>query len=344
MKTLSRALVNLRWLPAYFGQLLTRRQVKNAHVVITVADHFEPSFLHGRGYADPAEQQKRLDRWCGEFPRVVNKWRDSTGRPWRHTYFYPAEQYDAGLVSQLAQFCRAGWGEIEVHLHHGVERPDTTDNLRQTLTGFVDKLVGHGCLSRWEGVGRPGFAFVHGNWALANSAGGMYCGVDDEMQVLCETGCYADFTLPSAPDRSQVAKINSLYECGAPLRQRTPHRKGKNLTRGVKPQTFPIIIQGPLLLNFSRSRGRRFLPRIENSVLSKSNPPTLERFQLWTDAAISVEGTADWIFVKLHSHGMDPIDMEMLLGRPLGSFLEQLTSMTASKSLLHFVTAREMMA
>ena len=38
------------------------------------------------------------------------------------------------------------------------------------------------------------YAFVHGNFALANSAGGRYCGVDEEMQILAETGCYADMT------------------------------------------------------------------------------------------------------------------------------------------------------
>ena len=42
----------------------------------------------------------------------------------------------------------------------------------------------HGCLSRWDGKGEPRYAFVHGNWALANSAGGRFCGVDSEMQIL----------------------------------------------------------------------------------------------------------------------------------------------------------------
>ena len=32
------------------------------------------------------------------------------------------------------------------------------------------------------------------------------------MQILADTGCYADLTLPSAPSRAQVAKINSLVD------------------------------------------------------------------------------------------------------------------------------------
>ena len=58
------------------------------------------------------------------------------------------------------------------------------------------------------------YGFVHGNFALANSADGHHCGVDSEMQVLAETGCYADFTLPPGLyHRAHIAKINSLYEC-----------------------------------------------------------------------------------------------------------------------------------
>jgi hypothetical protein len=68
-----------------------------------------------------------------------------------------------------------------------------------------------------DGAGSPAYAFVHGNLALGNSAGGKFCGVDEELQILAETGCYADMTLPSAPDESQIPMINQIYECGLPL-------------------------------------------------------------------------------------------------------------------------------
>src|SRR4029450_7195951 len=109
-------------------------------------------------------------------------------------------------------------GEVEVHLHHGVERPDTPDSLRRSLTEFRDILAQrHNCPSRLNGSGFPMYAFVHGNLALANSAGGQFCGVDSEMQILADTGCYADFTLPSAPGRTQVPRINAVSQCGYPL-------------------------------------------------------------------------------------------------------------------------------
>jgi hypothetical protein len=180
----------------------------------------------------------------------VGDWRDAEGRPFAHTYFYPAEQYVPSLLDQRAEHCRAGWGEIEIQLHHGVGKPDTSQYIRQQLVEFRDALTARGCLSQ-EAVGRPSrYAFVHGNWALANCDGGKFCGVDYEMQILAETGCYADYT--SAPSPAQVAKINSLYECALPLHLYAPHRKGANLQCGRTLRIFPLIMQGPLSLRFDR--------------------------------------------------------------------------------------------
>ena len=78
-----------------------------------------------------------------------------------------------------------GLGEVEIHLHHGVEKPDTAENLRKALTEFRDFLAEeHNCLSRFDGKGEPKYAFVHGNLAFGNSCGGKFCGVDEEMQIL----------------------------------------------------------------------------------------------------------------------------------------------------------------
>lgn len=59
-----------------------------------------------------------------------------------------------------------GLGDVEVHLHHGVEAPDTSANLRRVLVDFRDTLAErHNCLSRFEGAQMPMWAFVHGNLA-----------------------------------------------------------------------------------------------------------------------------------------------------------------------------------
>ena len=72
------------------------------------------------------------------------------------------------------------------------------------------------------------------------------------MQVLAETGCYADLTLPAGAFHwAQTSKINSIYECALPLVERAPHRKGRDLARGRAPQVFPVVVQGPLMLDFN---------------------------------------------------------------------------------------------
>ena len=320
------------------------RRRRAEHLIIAIADHFEPSVIPASGkWADLAEQERRLKAWCAEYPESVGDWRDDDGWPLRHTYFYPAEQYYEGIVGRLAEHCRAGWGEVEVHLHHGVEAPDTSDNVRSVLLEFVDRLGAHGCLSRWDAQGPLRYAFVHGNWALANSAGGRCCGVDDEMQILAETGCYADLTLPSAPNSAQVNNINALYECARPLHRPAPHRSGRDLRVGRPPTTFPLIIQGPLGLDFARRVRAWPIPCIENGEVTSRHTASMARLALWQGADITVKGRGEWVFIKLHCHGMDPRDRAAMLGQPVQEFLRQLTAAKAERRYrIHFVTAREM--
>jgi len=343
---LEKVALTLRWLPAYGWQRLARRPAPSpVHLVFAVADHFEPSIRPEavETFASVKEQKLRLEKWCHEYPRALGEFLDSDGRPFRHTYFFPAEQYDEPIVRRLAEHCREGWGEIEVHLHHGIRQPDTAESTRRMLVEFRDALVDLGCLSRWDGAGPARYAFVHGNWALANSARGRFCGVDDEMQVLAETGCYADFTLPAAPNPAQVGKINAVYECALPLEQRAPHRRGRDLIRGRAPRVFPLIVEGPLALSFPRNGRVSRLPRIENAALMGSLPPSIDRLRLWRDAAIHVGGRPDWVFIKLHCHGMDPRDEESMYGVPMRTFLRELAEECARRGdSFHFVTAREM--
>jgi hypothetical protein len=267
--------------------------------------------------------------------------RDTCNIPFKHTYFYPGEHYDLEIVGVIAEHCFRGWGELEVHLHHGRGEADSAEKLRDKLLLFREQLLAHGCLCRLDGVGDPRYAFVHGNFTLANSGHGS-CGVDSEILVLAETGCYADFTLPSWPNPAQVRKINSVYECKPPLDRRAAHRQGHDLVVGRRPSLFPLIIQGPLMLDFSK-RYWGAVPSVENSAITTLNTPSIGRFKLWKGAAISVKGRPDWIFIKLHCHGMDPRDTPTLLGRPMLNVLTDLCKLERTGSVQrHFVTAREM--
>ncbi len=336
-----------RWVPEYAWQRLARRRLPNrTHLILALADHFEPAIVpeDGAARAPYFEQERRLERWCREYPKRFGSYCDAEGRPFVHSYFYPAEQYDQPLVARLAEHCQGGWGEIEIHLHHGVKAPDSAENTRRQLIEFRDRLaVEHACLSYWGNSAQPRYGFVHGNFALANSDNGQACGVDSEIQVLAETGCYADLTLPTgAFHGAQTSKINSIYECALPLADRAPHRKGRDLERGRPPQVFPLMVQGPLMLDFTSQNGsRRF--RIDNAALTGANPPNLHRLTLWKQAAVSVKGKPDWLFIKLHCHGMDPTHEEANLGTAMQKFVEELVSGAEQRNeILHFASAREM--
>ena len=195
------------WLFSYIRQCLKPKRTaleKTTHVMFCFVDHFEPTW----NKADHTMQIDRVKKWITDYPKLASKHKDADGKFPKHTFFYPEEQYDAEFLDELAKLCNQGFGEVEVHLHHD---NDTSDNLKNKLEKFKANLKSHGLLSH-DDTGALKYAFIHGNWALDNSrADGKYCGVNNELQVLNESGCYADFTLPSAPSDTQTKKINSIY-------------------------------------------------------------------------------------------------------------------------------------
>jgi hypothetical protein len=60
-------------------------------------------------------------------------------------------------------------------------------------------------------------------------------------------------------------------------------------------------------------------------------------------AAVSVLGRPDWLFIKIHAHGMDPLHKDSVAGEPMRNFLEELVRGASDrKETLHFASAREM--
>ncbi len=87
------------------------------------------------------------------------------------------------------------------------------------------------------------------------------------MQILAETGCYVDMTLPSAPVETQVPMLNQIYECGLPLNEAVPHRKGKSVAVfGNQPQ-LPLIFTGPLIFNWTRRIKGLPIPRLDDGAV-----------------------------------------------------------------------------
>jgi hypothetical protein len=329
-----------RWLLRCALQSALRRppRGRRVHLLLCIADHFEPCV----GKPTAAIARDRVRRWVEEYPARLGGFRDSDGRPPRHTFFYPADEYQSDHVDGLAQLCRAGFGEVEVHLHHD---HDTADGLRQKLAWFKNVLTErHGLLSRNRYTGATGYAFIHGNWALNNSRpDGRWCGVNNEIEVLRSTGCYADFTLPSAPAPAQTRKINSIYYARGDAARPMGHDTGTDVGRGPAPADGLMMIQGPLLLNAS-SRKWGVLPRLENGCLQASQPPAPERIDRWLRARVRVPQRPDWYFVKLHTHGAADANRDVLLGEPAARLHRALASRAAADPGFHYhyVTAREM--
>jgi hypothetical protein len=331
----------LNWLPHYLGSSLQRRLagpgVGPKHIHFAICDHFEPYW----GKADAATARRRLHRWLDEYPKVADRHRDADGEILKYSFFYPEEEYRREDLTALAGLCHAGYGEVEIHLHHD---NDTADNLRRTLLDFKKRLhQEHGLLSVDRETGEVSYGFIHGNWALCNSrADGRWCGVNEELSILQKTSCYADFTLPSAPSETQTRKVNSIYYAVDSQRCAKSHDTGVDAAVGRK-EAGLLMVQGPLVLNWRR---RKFglLPRIENGGLTASNPITPERVRIWCGQGICVQGAAEHIFVKVYTHGTQEKNMQMFFDeKGLETLLALLASTAAEMGAsLHFVSAREM--
>lgn len=300
-------------------------------VLICIADHFEPRW--GNPSDDLARQ--RVERWVTQYPSLFGDLRDSDGRPPRHSFFFPIDQYDAHHVDQLAALCRDGFGEVEIHLHHDA---DTADNLRMTLNRFTTLFAErHGLLSRNRN-GQLTYGFIHGNWALDNARpDGRWCGVNNELDVLRDTGCYADFTLPSAPSPTQTRTINQIYYAVDDPCCAKSHDRGVRVGEAVKPERSLMMIQGPLLLDWRRRT-------LENACLQHSQPPSIARLDHWIRAGVCVPTRPDWFFVKLHTHGAPEANQRILLGEAMQTFHRDLANRGRQdrRFRYHYVTAREM--
>jgi hypothetical protein len=329
------------WWRDYWRHLRARaslaRPTGPVHVMFCFVDHFEPRWMD----ADYATEVRRVERWVRDYPTLCGPHMDADGRPPQHTFFYPSEEYRAEHLDDLCRLCEAGFGEIEVHLHHD---DDDEPGLRANLSQFLGRLEDHGAVPLDPRTGRPRWSFIHGNWALDNSSGnGRWCGVNNELQILRDMGCYADFTLPSAPSDTQTSTVNSIYYATDDPHRPKSHDRGTPMRVGGRPEGDLLIMQGPLGLRW-KLRSFVPVPAIENADVRASNPPTPRRIDTWIRTHIHVQGRPDWVFVKVHTHGTQERDTDVLLGPPVERMFDHLENRynDGEKYILHYVTAREM--
>jgi len=323
------------WLPDYGRHLLRRARAshgKPVHLLFALCDHYEP--LHGKAPDDVG--LARVDAWADGYAALA-EFRDSNGRPPRHGWFFPGEEYRPHFLDQLGKLVRAGYGEVEFHLHHD---GDTAQTLAPLISSHLDLFAEHGHLSRNPGKkgAKYQWAFIHGNWCLANGRPDRkWCGVDDELLVLHELGCYVDLTFPAAPDPSQPDKVNQIYWPTGDLSKRRSYEHGSAAKVGEHHTDRLLMITGPLAL-VPKRRGMR----LENGAITGDDPPTAGRVASWISQRIHVEGQPDWVFVKVHTHGAIESTAASLLGEGGRNLHSALAEHARGGTQLHYVTAREM--
>lgn len=321
------------WLPGYWKTAARHRLAEHAprRVWFTIGDHYEP--LWNDASLETGLERVRL--WRREWPRIAARHRDSLGRPAMYSFFYPEDQYKPELLDPLAEMREEGVGDVEVHLHHdGEGERDFMDR----MGGFKETLYNrHGLLRKH--AGEIVFGFIHGNWALDNSRGGHYCGLDNEITLLRQLGCYADFSLPSAPYETQTRMVNRIYWATDDPGRPKSHDTGIEVRPGGGTHGDLLMIPGPLALNWKQRRAG-LLPKVEVGELAGHNPVTAERVQLWLDYSPRIGGD---VFVKLFAHGAPEKNSKALLGGGLDAALGILSGKCRQAGLdLRFASAWEM--
>lgn len=318
------------WLGSYIrDRFLALRRPRAERVWLLLADHFEPLW-------DRASEQTAKERvavWSREWRRIASKFSDSAGRPPKYTFFYPEEEYRPHLLEPLQRLVEEGIADVEIHLHHdGEGEQDFVDR----ISWFTETLIArHGLLRKH--AGKAVFGFIHGNWALDNSRpDGRKCGLNNEISLLRQLGCYADFTMPSAGSPTQARTINTIYWAIDDPNAPKSYDTGLPFVPGRCVRGDLLMIPGPLGLRW----GERLVPRLENGELACYDLPTRYRTRRWLELAPRINGD---VFLKLHAHGAQERHSSALLYGGLESLLDLLTEECRHAGCqLHFVSAWEM--
>lgn len=327
------------WIRGYIRYEFNKRRYikkeppKPIHIIFLIVDHFEPKWQT----PTKEEEHNRIMSWIEKFPKIASKHLDGDGKHPQYTWFYPFHEYSVDNLQNLSKLCYEGFGEIELHLHH---LDNTHTGLEEKLNRAKELFSSHGALITCEKEPKKIYGFIHGMFALDNSIP-KYCGINNELQILNTTGCYADFTMP-ALNRAQSIKINSIYYAIDEPNRPKSYNKGIDVEVGKEPTGDLMIIQGPLIINFKNWQ-HIFYPQIDTGMITKDFLPTKQRIDLWIKCNIHVIGKPEWIFVKAFTHGAQPQNIHILLGNALDniySYLEEKYN-DGINFQLHYVTARE---
>ncbi|MDH4174949.1 MAG: hypothetical protein OEW16_06205 [Gammaproteobacteria bacterium] len=291
------------WLPDYVRSRFRANGAapSGARVWLTICDHYEPEWLK----PDAATSRSRVATWERQWPQIARRHADSAGRHPVYTFFFPQEEYRREYLDPLTQMTADRIADVDIHIHHhGEGEKDFVDR----MYGFIETLTqGHGLLRRHEG--RPVFGFIHGNWALDNSRpDGLCCGLNNEITLLREMGCYADFTMPSGASPTQSRTVNQIYWVNDDPAAPRSFDHGVQVRPGEPGEGDLLMITGPMGLRWRE----RLMPRLETGEIAWQDAPTPYRIERWFDLAPRI---GQDIFIKLYTHGAQERNSTALLDR-----------------------------
>lgn len=321
------------WLAPYVQDRLRkiRRSVRPKRAWVAITDHYEPL---GMG-ATIEGGRACVGRWRDRWPLIAQDApRDAVGQCPQYSFFYPQEEYRPELLEGIAEMVRLGFGDVEIHIHHDNEQRDA---FIYKVSEFCRRLTDdHGLLRQING--RTVFGFIHGNWALDNSRpDGKWCGLNGEIAILRDLGCYADFTMPSAPSPTQGRIVNQIYWSTSNSDGRPKsYDSGIEATAGGGNRGDLLMITGPFGLRFNR----RLMPRLETGEIAGYDLPTPSRIGQWFDLAPTIGHD---LFLKLYTHGAQERNLEPLLNGGLANLYRWLTEEADRRGIeVHWATAWQM--
>ena len=311
------------WIGPYLRQERFRvNPAEPLDLCIVFADHFEPN--HGR--SDGQRQLQRVRSWEAAYQEAIRGHVDSDGRCPQHTWFFPGIDPADEAAAVLATWPGRGWGEIEYHLHHDENPGITRAELRERIEVDIRRLKQLGAVS----IGRYGL--VHGMYALA-AGDSRYCRAVEELDVLMETGCYADFTFPDIQTPAQPAQVNSIYYA-LTSGQPKPYDRGLESAVGMRRQGL-LMIPGPMYAGL-------FPRMLDDGNIDAACLPHAGRINRWLDAHVHVKGRPNWVFIVMHSHtALEHVQQVLFQGAVRRFWADLERRFKRPNARLHYLTARE---
>ena len=315
------------WLPGYYSWLQENKKISrtgNIQVMFLVVDHFEPSRKKG------ALGVQELREWCEKYSEIAGQYQDPDGVHPQHTWFYRYDYPNFECIKILSEYVFKGFGEIEFHLHHG---NDTAETFEKKIKAGVDWFNRCGAMITAGEMQQKFFAYIAGNWALDNGRRNPeFSGVNTELAILNKYNCYADFTFPAFATNAQPRQVNSIYYAQDDPEPKS-YNTGVKMKVGGQKSGDLLIFEGPLYVDWNSRR-------IEYASFENFTPYNRRRIDYWYNSGIHVQGKPEWVFIKLHTHGMQSRDT--FLSDQLHQLCTDLKQWSTENDIgLHYVTARE---